>query len=489
MATISLQAPQALRGIIDVPGDKSISHRAVIFNAVAEGSAQIDHFLTGADCLATIDCMRALGVDVSRDGDRVRVVGAGLRGLREPAAVLDCGNSGTTLRLLSGLLAGQPLFAILTGDASLRARPQQRIVGPLRALGAHLDGRRNGDLAPLAVRGRTLEGGHYALPIASAQVKSALLLAALAGTGPLKLTGRIDSRDHTERMLSAMGIDVQVRSDAITLHPPTHPVFPYPLSLRVPGDPSSAAFWWVAAAIHPDAELTTPAVCLNPSRTGALDVLRAMGAKISIQNERLEGSEPVGDVTVSSSTLHGVEIAGADLIPRLIDEIPVLAIAAAYAHGDTVIRDAQELRAKETDRIATVAAGLAALGIHSEPTADGMGLTGSGGVALHGAALHSHGDHRLAMAWAVAALVAQDTITINDADAVTVSYPTFWETLRQIAAGLGNVICDPHHDALKSFITFHASHYEHPQLQLHHCGLYRGTCHHRQLQFAALPQS
>jgi 3-phosphoshikimate 1-carboxyvinyltransferase len=434
MTTISLQAPSSLRGIINVPGDKSISHRAVIFNALAEGSAQIDHFLTGADCLSTIACVRALGVDVTRDGDRVRVVGAGLRGLREPADVLDCGNSGTTLRLLTGLLAGQPLFAVLTGDASLRSRPQKRIVGPLRALGAHLDGRRDGELAPLVVRGRILEGGHYELPLASAQVKSALLLAALAGTGPLKLTGRIASRDHTERMLSAMGIDLQIRADSITLNPPTHPVFPYPLSLRVPGDPSSATFWWVAAAIHPDAELTTTGVCLNPSRTGALDVLRAMGANISIQNERLEGSEPVGDVTVASSSLHGVEIAGADLIPRLIDEIPVLAIAAAYAHGDTVIHDAQELRAKETDRIATVASGLAALGIHSEPTADGIGLTGSGGLALHGADLHSHGDHRLAMAWAIASFVARDTITIHDADAVTVSYPTFWETMRQIAS-------------------------------------------------------
>jgi 3-phosphoshikimate 1-carboxyvinyltransferase len=434
MATMSLQAPRSLRGLVDVPGDKSISHRAVIFNAIAEGSADIDHFLAGADCLSTIACVRALGVAVTHVGERVRVVGVGLRGLREPDAVLDCGNSGTTLRLLSGLLAGQPLFAVLTGDASLRSRPQKRIVGPLRALGAQLDGRRDGELAPLVVRGRTLEGGHYQLPIASAQVKSALLLAALAGTGPLRLTGRIDSRDHTERMLSAMGVDIQVRADAIILHPPTHPVVPYPLSLRVPGDPSSAAFWWVAAAIHPNAEVTTTGVCLNPSRTGALDVLRRMGADITIQYERLEGSEPVGDVTVRSTPLRGIEIAGPDLIPRLIDEIPVLAVAAAYAHGDTVIRDAQELRAKETDRIATVAAGLAALGVNAEPTADGIGLTGSGGVALRGADLQSHGDHRLAMAWAVAALVARATVTIHDADSVTVSYPTFWETMQRIAS-------------------------------------------------------
>lgn len=431
MTSISLSAPRRLRGIVHVPGDKSISHRAVILNAVAGGPARITNFLPGADCLSTIACVRALGVVVEHEGAEVEVHGAGLHGLREPTDVLDCGNSGTTLRLLTGLLAGAPLFAVLTGDASLRSRPQRRIVVPLRALGAWLDGRDHGDRAPLAVRGARLQGGQYALPVASAQVKSALLLAALAGEGPLTLTGQIASRDHTERMLRAMGVDLQINPEQIVLQPPTDPLLPYPLSLRVPGDPSSAAFWWVAAAIHPDAELTTVGVCLNPTRTGALDVLRAMGAAVEITDERLEGSEPVGNVTVRSSALHGVAIGG-DLIPRLIDEIPVLAVAAACATGDTLIRDAQELRAKETDRIATVAAGLAALGVGVEPTADGMGIVGRGGPALKGAELYSHGDHRLAMAWAIAALVASGTTRIHDPEAVAVSYPGFWETLAEV---------------------------------------------------------
>lgn len=432
MSSITLTAPKRLRGAINIPGDKSISHRAVIFNAVAEGNARITNFLVGEDCRSTIACMRALGVDVQRDGSEVVVAGVGLRGLKEPADLLDCGNSGTTLRLLAGLLAGMPHFAILTGDASLRSRPQRRIVTPLRALGATLDGRDNGDRAPLAVRGATLKGGSYELPVASAQVKSALLLAALSGTGPLTLTGKIASRDHSERMLQAMGIDLQLRPESITLHPPTHPVFPYPLSLRVPGDPSSAAFWWVAAAIHPDAELSTHGVCLNPTRTGALDVLRAMGADIEVTNERTEGSEPVGDITVRSSQLRGVTIGGA-LIPRLIDELPVLALAAACATGDTLVRDAQELRAKETDRIATVAHGLDQMGVEVEPTGDGMGIVGRGGPAFTGSQLASHGDHRLAMAWAVASLVATGETTISDPESASVSYPSFWETLQSIS--------------------------------------------------------
>ncbi len=431
MSHVKLTARARLRGTVDIPGDKSISHRAVIFNAVAEGSARITNFLTGADCLSTIACVRALGVDVVQEGSEVHVRGVGLRGLREPADVLDCGNSGTTLRLLAGLLAGTSIFTVLTGDASLRSRPQQRIVAPMRALGAQIDGRQSGDRAPLAIRGSSLRGGSYQLPVASAQVKSALLLAALGGSGSLTLGGRIDSRDHTERMLSAMGIDLQIGPDQITLYPPTHPVLPYPLSLRVPGDPSSAAFWWVAAAIHPDAELTTIGVCLNPTRTGALDVLHAMGAEITITNQRSEGSEPVGDVTVRSSHLRGTVIGGT-LIPRLIDEIPILAVAAACAEGTTVVRDAQELRAKETDRIATVSAGLTALGVEVEPTNDGMILTGLGGPALHGTALQSHHDHRLAMAWAVASLVASGETTIADPESAAVSYPGFWEILQHI---------------------------------------------------------
>jgi 3-phosphoshikimate 1-carboxyvinyltransferase len=280
-----------------------------------------------------------------------------------------------------------------------------------------------------------LHGGEYALPIASAQVKSALLLAALAGDAPLTLTGLIHSRDHTERLLAAMGVTISSTADRIVLQPPDSTGGELqPLSLRVPGDPSSAAFWWVAAAMHPDAELTTPGVCLNPTRTGALDVLLAMGANITIANERSAGSEPVGDVTVRSSALRGTTISG-ELIPRLIDEIPVLAVAAACAEGDTRIADAQELRVKETDRITTVVSGLQALGGQAEATADGMLVHGNGGKPLCGTTLPSQGDHRLAMAWGVAALVAQPATTISEAEAAQISYPGFWETLASLGTG------------------------------------------------------
>jgi 3-phosphoshikimate 1-carboxyvinyltransferase len=424
--------PRRLRGVVEVPGDKSISHRSVIMNSVAEGNAEITNFLTGADCRSTVACMQALGVDVELNGTSVRVYGRGLRGLKEPADVLDCGNSGTTLRLLSGLLAGQPFLSVLTGDASLRSRPMGRVAGPLRELGARIDGRRDGTLAPLVIRGTRIHGGSYTLPVASAQVKSALLLAGLTGDQPVRLDGKIASRDHTERMLSAMGVDITTSAGEITLYPPAHPVFPYPLSLRVPGDPSSAAFWWVAASIHPDAEVTTAGVCLNPTRTGALDVLRAMGADISIANERNEGLEPVGDVTVRSAALRGTTIGG-DLIPRLIDEIPVLAVAACFATGETRIADAAELRAKESDRITTVASELHKMGAEVEPAPDGMLIAGGG--ELHGAAVESYGDHRLAMALAVAALAAEGETRIADAASADVSYPTFWEHIRRLQEG------------------------------------------------------
>jgi 3-phosphoshikimate 1-carboxyvinyltransferase len=419
---VTLTAAPRLRATLAVPGDKSISHRAVMFNAVAEGNARITHFLTGADCLSTIACMQALGVRIERSGDEVQVYGRGLRGLRAPSATLDCGNSGTTIRLLTGLLAGQSFSATLTGDDSLRRRPMLRVVEPLRRLGAEIDGEEGGKRAPLTVQGRPLR-------VASAQVKSALLLAGLLADAPLTLTGAISSRDHTERMLAAMGIDLRVEEQRITLYPPAHPVFPYPLSLRVPGDPSSAAFWWVAAAIHPDAEITTTGVSLNPTRTGALDALQAMGAQITIANRRSEGQEPVGDVTVRGAPLTATTIGGA-LIPRLIDEIPALAVAAAHAQGTTIVRDAGELRAKESDRIATISTELRKMGAAVTPTEDGMIIEGGG--ELHGAAVESYDDHRLAMTLAVAALRAEGETTIAAADCVAVSYPSFWEHLAQV---------------------------------------------------------
>ena len=431
MATRQISAAPRLRGALSVPGDKSISHRAVMFNAIAEGKAESPHVLPGADCLSTIACFRAMGVQIEQHADRVVVHGVGLRGLREPSDVLDCGNSGTTLRLMTGLLAGiDGMYAVLTGDASLRSRPQRRIVDPLRGLGATLDGRHQGALAPISVRGARLHGGHYALSIASAQVKSAVLLAALSGDGVMTVSGRIDGRDHTERMLAGMGIDIQTRGNVVTLTPPVHPVFPYALSLRVPGDPSSAAFWWVAAAIHPNAELTTMGVGMNPTRIGALEVLRAMGARVTVSNMRTEGSEPVADVTVASSSLTGTTIKGA-IIPALIDEIPILAVAAAMATGQTVIADAAELKAKETDRIQTVVEALQAMGVRVEATADGMIIEGRG--HLDATQVDSHGDHRLAMAWAVAALVARGEMHIAGSEAVDVSYPDFWRDIAAIA--------------------------------------------------------
>jgi len=432
MNLIRLRSPKKLRGVISVPGDKSISHRALMFNAVAEGNATITNFLAGADCLSTAECMRLLGVEIEVHGRQARVHGRGLRGLSAPTNTLDCGNSGTTIRLLVGLLAGQPFSATLTGDASLRSRPMLRVVEPLRRLGAEISGADNGRFAPLTVNGRPLHGADVELTVASAQVKSALLLAGLLADGPVTVTGKTASRDHTERMLSAMGIDLRVEPGRITLYPPAHPVFPYPLSLRVPGDPSSAAFWWVAAAIHPDAEITTTGVCLNPTRTGALDVLEAMGADIEIANRRMEGQEPVGDVTVRSSELRATEIGG-DAIPRLIDELPVLAVAAAVARGTTIVRDAAELRAKESDRIAAVADELGKLGVRVTPAEDGFAVEGD--WSLCGAEVASRGDHRMAMALGVASLVAEGETTIADPDCAVVSYPSFWQHLEALTRG------------------------------------------------------
>lgn len=342
-----VRGARRLRGTIRVPGDKSISHRALLFNALAQGSARVRGFLDGEDCRTTLSLLRAMGVRIDEDGEALTVHGAGAHGLTEPAGILDCGNSGTTTRLLLGILAGQPFFAALTGDGSLRRRPMGRVTEPLRRMGAHIDGREGGTLLPLGVRGGALHGIEYALPVASAQVKSSLLLAALFADSPTTLTGRIDSRDHTERMLRAMGADVRKRGGAITLTPGS------PLVARdveVPGDISSAAFWLVAGTAHPDAEITVTNVGVNPSRTGILDMLRMMGADIAVTNEREVSGEPVADLTARSSRLLGAEIGG-DLVPRGIDELVVLAVAASVAEGTTTVRDAAELRAKESDRV------------------------------------------------------------------------------------------------------------------------------------------
>src|SRR5579875_3116621 len=396
-----------LAGEPRVPGDKSISHRALLLNALAEGSARVRGLGLGADVLATERCLRALGVVIEPDGPDGRVVhGVGLHGLREPDDVLDAGNSGTTMRLLCGVLAGQPFFSVLTGDASLRRRPMARVLEPLRAMGAEAWGRAGGQHAPLALRGGPLRALDYALPVASAQLKSALLRAGLQARGTTHLRGTAPSRDHTERPLR-------------------------PVDLVVPGDFSAAAFWLVAACVHPDARITVRDVGINPGRTGLLDVLRAMGARVTLANERWVGGEPVADLTAESSALRGTTVGG-DLIPRLLDEVPVLAVAMAVADGPSRITDAAELRVKESDRLQAVAVELGKLGarVVEEPE----GLRFAGGDRLRGAAVDSHGDHRLAMALAIAALIATGETWIADAASVAISYPTFWEHLAALAA-------------------------------------------------------
>lgn len=430
---IALTSPARLAGVIKVPGDKSISHRAVILNSIADGRARVGHYLAGADCLSTVCCMRALGVSIS-DGDSRVVEGQGLRGLREPEGVLNAENSGTTMRLLTGLLAAQPFFSIITGDGSLRRRPMDRVIEPLRLMGAEVRGRLRDSRPPLAIAGQALRGIRYALPVASAQLKSALLLAGLYAEGETTLIEPAPTRDHTETMLAAMGarVSTSVSSEgyqAITLEPPA---CLKAIDLEVPGDLSSAAFWLVAAALHPDACLTLEGVGINPTRTGILDILGAMGACITLERQRMEGGEPVADIVVESSHLVGTDIGG-ELVPRTIDDIPVLAVAAALASGTTTVRDAAELRIKESDRIAALALELGRLGVGVEELPDGLVIRG--GSKIRGADCRSHGDHRLAMALAVAGLVAQGQTTIDDPDVVRVSYPAFWRDLERVAVG------------------------------------------------------
>jgi len=430
-----LRSPARLRGIVAVPGDKSISHRAAIFNALASGAAKVENFLVGEDTRATLDCLRALGVEWSLDvggslGTVLRVHGVGRGGLRESEEVLDARNSGTSMRLLAGVLAAQPFFSVLTGDGSLRTRPMGRVVAPLREMGAQVWGRGDGAYPPLAVRGGELTGISYRMPVASAQVKSALLLAGLYARGETAVEEPAPTRDHTERMLRAMGARLSQERGVVRIEPLEGELAP--LDLRVPGDISAAAFWMVAAALHPDAELHLPGVGVNPTRSGIIEVLRAMGADLEVAEEREQGGEPVADITVRSSRLGPAEVSG-DLVPRLIDEVPVLAVAAALTPGRTVIRDAAELRVKESDRIATTCGELRRLGARVEELPDGLVIEGV--QSLSGAPCQSHGDHRLAMALGVAGLLAQGETVIEGAEAAEVSYPAFWQDLERLVAG------------------------------------------------------
>jgi 3-phosphoshikimate 1-carboxyvinyltransferase len=432
---VRLEAARRVDGEVTVPGDKSISHRALLLGAIASGRSFLGNLSPAADVASTASCLAACGAWLRLFDDGKWVLdGAGVgRTLRSPHAELDCGNSGTTMRLLSGLLAGHDLEAVLDGDASLRRRPMRRVAVPLELMGAAVEPSPQGT-APLRVRGRfPLRPLEYELPVASAQLKSAVLLAGLAAEGPTTVVEPAPSRDHTERLLRLCEVPVAVQGRRVTVTPA--PLQPF--GLRVPGDLSSAAFLLALAAARPGWRVRCPGVTLNPGRTGVLEVLRAMGAELGVEpGPDAGGVEPVGDVEVRGAPLRAVTIAG-DLIPRLIDELPVLAVLATQAEGTTVIRDAAELRAKESDRIALVAAGLRALGAACEEAPDGLAVHGP--VRLRAAVLDAGGDHRLAMAWAVAACLAGDggVTTVRGAECVAVSYPRFFEDLGRATGAAG----------------------------------------------------
>jgi len=422
-----VRKPRILKGEITPPPDKSISHRSLILNSIAEGTARVTNFLTAADCLSTLSCLRALGIEIEREGNTVIVHGRGPDGFREPAGILDAGNSGTTIRLLSGLLASRPFRCVITGDASLRSRPMGRVIEPLSRMGATIHGHEGSQRAPLTIEGGKLRGIHYRLPVASAQVKSAILIAGLFAEGKTVIEEPARSRDHTERMLRAMGAEVKSEGTVITLTPRPSPL--RPLSLRVPADISSAAFWMVAGALHPDARIRLRGVNINPTRSGVIDILQSMDARLIMDSQHMEGDEPTADIEIRSSRLRATVIGG-EMIPRLIDEIPVLAVAAAVAEGTTEIRDAGELRVKESDRIAATAAELSRLGARIEERPDGMIIHGV--PSLKGNRCDSHDDHRLAMALAVAGLIAEGETIITRAEAVDIPYPDFWKDLERL---------------------------------------------------------
>jgi 3-phosphoshikimate 1-carboxyvinyltransferase len=435
MNDLTVAPSQPLRGRIEVPGDKSISHRALLLGAIAQGDSHVEGFLPSGDCRATLHAVRALGVGVTEHSPADLVVhGKGLHGLREPEDVIDCVRSGTTMRLLAGLLAGQPFTSTLYGAEQLRERPMGRITVPLREMGATILGRKDGRHAPLSIRGGSLVGIEYVLPVASAQLKSALLLAGLFAEGPTIIHEPGPARDHTERMLQAMDCDLNSAGGKLVLLP-GRPL--KSIDFSVPGDFSSAAFLMVAASVVPGSRITIADVGVNPTRTGLLDVLRSMGASIQLRGERLAGGEPVADIEVEYSKLRGTSISG-DLVVRTIDELPVLAVAASQAEGETVLRDAGELRVKETDRIATTVEELGRLGADIQAQADGFIVRGPTPLHCragdHNGTVHSHGDHRLAMALAVAGLVAAGETRIHDTACIDDSFPGFADRLRTLGA-------------------------------------------------------
>ncbi len=430
---IQITASKKLEGNISPPGDKSISHRAALLNSIATGPSHVSNFCMGDDRTSMLGCLRGLGVEIEEHTDCqesgspecFKIHGAGLSGMTEPKDVLNAGNSGTTMRLVSGLLAGLDFFSVITGDESLRRRPMGRITVPLAKMGALIDGRNNGSLAPLSFRPSKLSGIEYTLPVASAQLKSCLMIAALFAEGNTIINQPAESRDHTERMLSAMGAKVRKENLTLTVSKSNLQA----KDVKVPCDVSGSAFWLVAACCHPDASITLKNVGMNPTRTGVIEVLKAMNGNISISNARDEGGEPVSDITATTSEMKGIKIEG-PIIPRVIDELPIISLAACFAEGHTEIRDAAELRVKESDRIKATVDSLAKLGADISELEDGMRIMG--GKKLEGTELSSHGDHRISMMNGIAGLVSSGTTTILDAEVASVSYPSFWRTLENI---------------------------------------------------------
>lgn len=404
-------------GQIKVPGDKSISHRAVMLGSLANGVTEISGFLKGADCLSTIDCFRKMEIDIDINGENVTVHGNGLRGLKKPDEMLYTGNSGTTTRLLCGILAGQNFDTSITGDASIQKRPMGRVVQPLSMMGAKIEN----EYCPLYITGTKLHGIDYKMPVASAQVKTAIILAGLYADGETVIHEIEKSRDHTELMLSAMGADLTVDNLDITVKPTNDLTA---VNVDVPGDISSAAFFLVLGAIMPNSQITVTNVGINPTRTGIIDVLKDMGADITLENVHTSAGETVADITVRSSSLKGTTVGG-DIIPRLIDELPIIAVAAVFADGQTVIKDAQELKVKETNRIRAVVDEFNKCGIDITETDDGMII--NGGKSIHGADFKTYGDHRMAMSLTVLAQLANGESTLDDSDCACVSYPTFFD--------------------------------------------------------------
>ncbi len=429
-------AQQPLKGRIGVPADKSISHRAAILSSLAEGDTRIENYLRSETTHATLNCLRALGAEIEEPAPETLVVrGRGLHSLREPGEVLFCLGSGTTLRLLAGLCAGQDFYSVLDGTPTLKRRPMARVVDPLRAMGATILGREDGRLPPLAIRGGRLCGVDTTLPVASAQVKSALLLAGLFAQGPTTVREPGPSRDHTERMLRAFGVTVESVDTSsnfgVRVFPPSRPADLHsPASISIPGDLSSAAFFLVAGLLVPRSEICLEGVGVNPKRMGLFDVLRIMGADLALENERVQGDEPVSDMTVRASDLTGVTVGG-DTVVRMIDEFPILAVAATQAHGETVVRDAAELRVKESDRIGTLAQELRRMGAQIQERADGFVIVGP--TPLRGARVGAHHDHRLAMSLAIAGLIARGPTTIEGWECVADSFPGFRDTLAQVS--------------------------------------------------------